>query len=247
MLSMKPEIQRKVDLLHAKIPAFKKKVAASLELIRTCAANKMYVAVSGGKDSTVMLDLVRKVTPTTPAIFSDDEWMLPETQEHLEQITNLTRIAAPAWHSYFFISNKKKRDDIRWIEGSANNSMQTYAKQQGHDCAMIGLRKEESSKRRIHIRVYGDKFVTNAGITQCYPLANWTVDDVWAYIRSNGIEYNHAYNKMSAMGIPRDEQRVGPFAVEAVIGYGQLVILKKGWPDLYNKFASEFPEVREWN
>ncbi len=242
---MKPEIQHKVDLMHAKLPAFKKKVAASLELIRTCTANKMYVAVSGGKDSTVMLDLVRTVAPATPAIFSDDEWMLPETETYLEQVTNLTRIASPAWHSYFFVSNKKKRDDIRWIEGAANNSMQTYARQK-YDCAMIGLRKDESSKRRIHIRVHGDKFTTKAGMTQCYPLANWTTDDIWAYIRSEGIGYNKAYDKMSAMGLPRHEQRVGPFAVEAVLGYGQMVILKKGWTDMYNRFAAEYPEARQW-
>lgn len=243
---MKPEIQYKVDLMHAKQSAFKKKVSASINLIESCVSNNMYVAVSGGKDSTVMLDLVRRVIPTAPAVFSDDEWMFPETESYVLGVKNLVRIASPARHSYFFTSNTKKRDGIKWINDAVNNSMQVYAKQQSYNCAMIGLRKDESQKRRTHINALGNKFTTKSGVVQCYPIASWTTNDIWAYIRSSGIEYNKAYNKMESMGLPRKEQRVGPFAVEAVLGYGQLVVIKKGWPDLYNRFAAEFPEAREW-
>ena len=236
-----------MDLLHAKQSSFKKKVTASLDLIQSCASNKVYVAVSGGKDSTVLLDLVRRVIPTSPAVFSDDEWMFPETDEYLSSLQGLTRIAAPAKHSYFFTSNKTQKSGVKWIVGAMNNAMQAYAAQHGYDCAMIGLRKDESQKRRAHINAFGQIFRAKSGIIQCYPLAEWTTDDIWAYIRSRNISYNKAYDKMESMSVPRKEQRVGPFAVDAVLGYGQLVLIKKGWPDLYNKFAAKFPEVREWS
>ena len=32
---------------------------------------KVYVAFSGGKDSTVLLDIVRRIYPDVPAVFSD--------------------------------------------------------------------------------------------------------------------------------------------------------------------------------
>jgi len=45
------------------------------------------------------------------------------------------------------------------------------------------------------------------------------------------------------MGTPLAESRVGPRTASMVYQYGALVQLKKGWPDLYNRFVSLHPEV----
>lgn len=42
--------------------------------------NQVYVSFSGGKDSTVLLDLVRKVIPDVPAVFSNTGLEYPEIQ-----------------------------------------------------------------------------------------------------------------------------------------------------------------------
>jgi len=77
-------------------------------------------------------------------------------------------------------------------------------------------------------------------------VAWWSTLDIWAYIFSRNLPYNHAYNKMDEMGIDLERQRIGPFAVERVLGYGQLQILKRGWPDLYNQFVAQYPEMRAY-
>lgn len=50
---------------------------------------KVYVAFSGGKDSTVLLDLVRRVYPHVPAVFVDTGLEYPEIREFVKTIDNV--------------------------------------------------------------------------------------------------------------------------------------------------------------
>ena len=45
-----------------------------------------YVSFSGGKDSTVLLDLVRRINPNIPAVFSNTGLEYPEIQAFDKQI-----------------------------------------------------------------------------------------------------------------------------------------------------------------
>ena len=51
--------------------------------------NKVYISFSGGKDSTVLLDLVRQVNPNIPALFVDTGLEYPETKEFVKTIKNV--------------------------------------------------------------------------------------------------------------------------------------------------------------
>ena len=48
-----------------------------------------YVAFSGGKDSTVLLDVVRSMYPNTPAVFSDTGLEYPEIRDFVKTIDNV--------------------------------------------------------------------------------------------------------------------------------------------------------------
>ena len=50
---------------------------------------KVYVSFSGGKDSTVLLDLVRRVYPDVPAVFSDTGLEFPEIREFVKSFDNI--------------------------------------------------------------------------------------------------------------------------------------------------------------
>lgn len=45
----------------------------------------VYVAFSGGKDSTVLLDIVRRIYPDVPAVFCDTGLEFPEIREFVKQ------------------------------------------------------------------------------------------------------------------------------------------------------------------
>lgn len=50
---------------------------------------KVYVSFSGGKDSTVLLDLVRRIYPDVPAVFIDTGLEYPELREFVKTIPNV--------------------------------------------------------------------------------------------------------------------------------------------------------------
>lgn len=52
--------------------------------------NQIYVSFSGGKDSTVLLHLVRKLYPDTPAVFVDTGLEYPELREFVKTVENVT-------------------------------------------------------------------------------------------------------------------------------------------------------------
>ena len=53
---------------------------------------KVYVAYSGGKDSTVLLDMVRSLYPEVPAVFSDTGLEFPEIREFVQHTDNVVMV-----------------------------------------------------------------------------------------------------------------------------------------------------------
>ena len=50
----------------------------------------VYVAFSGGKDSTVLLDIARRIYPDIPAVFSDTGLEFPEVRDFVKSLPNIT-------------------------------------------------------------------------------------------------------------------------------------------------------------
>lgn len=227
--------------MHARTTGYKKRLARSLETIQAAfeRSDKWYVALSGGKDSTVVYELARLIDPIIPAVFSDDEWWLPETKEYIERLQSTGA-------------------DLRWIRTNARHvewfstagdydGIPDYARQSDLEGCFLGLRKDENAYRRIGISNRGELFFSvKDQAWNCTPIADWSVRDVWAFIFSEGLDYNRAYDKLTEMGISIERQRIGPLAVDRALGYGQLAILKRGWPDLFNRFAKAHPEARAY-
>jgi len=71
------------------------KVRLSKEKIRDWILHwkgNVYVSFSGGKDSTVLLDLVRSIYPDVPAVFMDTGLEYPEIREVINNTPNLIRL-----------------------------------------------------------------------------------------------------------------------------------------------------------
>ena len=53
---------------------------------------QVYVAFSGGKDSTVLLHIVRNMYPDVPAVFVDTGLEFPEIREFVKTIDNVVTV-----------------------------------------------------------------------------------------------------------------------------------------------------------
>ena len=204
--------------------------------------DKPYVAFSGGKDSSVMLHLVRQIAPEIEAVYCDDQYAFAETTSLLNITANLRKIANTTAHTEWFTAwdDERPGSDIEYL----GDNHPLWAHRLGYDGACIGLRAEENSYRKIALKKYGMlHYVNSKQLWQCYPLAWWTLDDIWAYIHVNEVPYNKAYDVMDHNGIPKYRQRIGPLANWRAVSQGQAMVLKKCFPDAYRVFAKEHPEI----
>lgn len=72
--------------LSAKIQMTKRRIS---EWVEYFGEGGVYVSFSGGKDSTVLLDLVRKIYPQIPAVFVDTGLEYPEIREFVRTFENV--------------------------------------------------------------------------------------------------------------------------------------------------------------
>jgi len=111
------------------------------------------------------------------------------------------------------------------------------------DGIAYGLRAEESRGREMHAQTRGAIFrYKRDGLWGCQPIHDWIYNDVWAFIISNDLPYCGVYDKMWDM--PEEDQRLSYWAGETKRRWGRWAFLKRNYPDLFNRFAAEFPEVR---
>ena len=61
-----------------------------MEWVERYGCEGVYVSLSGGKDSTVLLHLVRQLYPSIPAVFCDTGLEYPEIREFVKTIDNVT-------------------------------------------------------------------------------------------------------------------------------------------------------------
>ena len=92
-----------------------------------------------------------------------------------------------------------------------------YAKEHGKTAVLIGLRADESlnryravsSKNRVNVydgQTYILKKTEEA--FNCYPLYDWTAEDIWIYNGKFQKSYNHLYDLYYQAGLSLDQMRV---------------------------------------
>jgi 3'-phosphoadenosine 5'-phosphosulfate sulfotransferase (PAPS reductase)/FAD synthetase len=181
-------------------------------------------------------------------------YALPETYPFRDRILHEWRVAhyvelPPALdylegiRRYGLCCERTKADRGRVITTNKKSLMEGWARDNGHGGYFLGLRADESLGRRAAMRV-GSPVAQVRGLWRICPLAWMRHDEVWAILDHYKVPYNPLYDHGGVL--PRDQIRNTGWLTTEGADRGRLVWLRRYYPDLFNRLAAEFPEVRSY-
>ncbi|GIM28834.1 phosphoadenosine phosphosulfate reductase [Clostridium polyendosporum] len=166
---------------------------------------RMYVSFSGGKDSTVVSDLVVRSLGTIEVshIFADTTLEFPSTIQYAKRF-KLNNPKVP----FFFAKNKEKNfydmcevvgppsRIMRWCcivfkTGALTKRLDVMFKNKKKLLTFYGVRRSESNSRSKYERVSDSPKITKQQVIS--PIIDWYDFDIWLYILMRNIDFNDAY------------------------------------------------------
>lgn len=183
----------------------------AMDYIRSVAKNAdlsdLFVSFSGGKDSTVVSDLVFRSLGTQQVlhIFGDTTLEFPETMEYVQRFKQ-EHPRTPV------ISSRNKNKEfyelaeqlgspsrqMRWCctvfkTGAIQRKIQSLFKNKQKILTFYGIRRSESVSRSKYDRESDSPKITVQRTIS--PIIDWLDFDVWLYLLSTHIDFNHAYRQ----------------------------------------------------
>ncbi|OZB90154.1 phosphoadenylyl-sulfate reductase [Paenibacillus sp. XY044] len=169
--------------------------ATAEELIRLAVETfpNITFACSFGAEDVVLVDILQKVSPSTDIFYLDTDFHFKETYETRDRLEarygiEFVRVSpkltpeeqAAAHGEELWKSEPNACCNIRKVEPLTRILSQ-------YDAWITGIRRDQAPTRANAKKVeYDNKF----GLVKFNPLADWTTDDVWNYIRENQVLYN---------------------------------------------------------
>lgn len=176
---------------------YKKILLSELLLKKTFSqfgTKKVCISWSGGKDSTVVLHLVKNMFRNKipcPVLFSDSTFEFEEVYEFVKNLARLWNLNL-IWSTYIN-GDMAKRFDKSPIKKSIisiaeKKSFKNLSKDYGIRIMISGARWYEPFHRI-------DKFFkTRGNLRMIYPILHWAEKDVWRYTRKFNLRYVSLYD-----------------------------------------------------
>lgn len=180
----------------------------SIRLIQEFEQDKPYhVAFSGGKDSIVMYDLVKRAGVAHQAYFALSTVDPPELTRFIHTFYPEVIFLHPQFSMYQLII--KKGLPIRSIPGLGGKFCCEYLKEYAGkgELVVTGVRSDESPKRKLTRRYFEiDTRERMQGKMYLNPIIDWAEKHVWGYIHSHRLPYPELYNcgfsRIGCIGCP---------------------------------------------
>lgn len=233
-----------------------RKVSRALALVERFLSERAapFASVSFGKDSMLMLWLIRQVRSDIPVLWFDggkfDEW--PETYSFAERVRNEWDLDVVTVRPRLSLVEQWRRFGVPWKRGTRQEAAYTRefcgaldgeAHRRGWDGHFLGMRAAESKTRRLLLWGRGPIYYAKTrDLWCCCPLWDWTTAEVWYVTDRERIPVHPIYTADPARR--RDEVRLGTMAETCFAGGAALTVFKRRHPGLFNDLAREFPELR---
>ncbi len=155
-------------------------------------------ACSFGAEDVVLVDMIQKISPSTDIFYLDTDFHFKETYETRDRMaekynlkfvevkSKLTPEQQAAEHGEeLWKSNPTSCCNLRKVEPLTRILSQ-------YEAWITGIRRDQAPTRANAKKVEYD---TKFGLVKFNPLASWTSEDVWAYIKENDIIYNPLHDQ----------------------------------------------------
>lgn len=167
---------------------------------------RIALASSFGAEDVVLIDMMVKINPEARIFTLDTGRLNQETYEVMDRIREKYRIKIEVMFPksetveamvrekgmnlfYDSIDNRKECCGVRKVE-PLNRALKSL------DAWITGLRRQQSVTRTDVPKVEIDE--SHNKMVKVNPIVDWSRDQVWDYIRKNGVPYN----KLHDMGYP---------------------------------------------
>lgn len=219
------------DKVHGRSNSLIRKVRQSRQAVRDfLGKGPCYLAVSGGKDSSVLWHLVWSVTKTVPTRWLVTEPLVdPYCRNVLIELKNRFPMENFCEHT-----NWCRRDEYGWhATGTLESGIKAIQSEVGTDRYILGVRADESSVRKLSVFSQG----IDTG-RACRPLAYWTVADVYGYAAINSIPLHPTYGMSGGGRWPRRSLRVSFLGLTHGTGAGRSEWEREYYGDVLRRIAA---------
>lgn len=182
------------------------KVNSANEIIENALKNATNprIAFSGGKDSLVVLDLVRQIRPDVQAVYCNTGIEYPETVHYVRSIENVMELHPITSYKYFLdckengLPGSKATGKVHGnkccLELKEKPATKFY-KDNNIDLVFTGLTSDESRNRMMFFKRMGPYYLYKKDkYWKAHPIHDWSEADVWEYIKRNKLDYNPIYD-----------------------------------------------------
>lgn len=197
------------DLAWSRTLAHRRAMGRARDVIETAMRRGRFaIACSLGKDSIAMLALVAEADPSAPVIFRRFTHRRDETPDTERVLAALReRFHALDWRivdrasDFDAIRERREGESIkearRRIGAGSRAAVREEVSRAGCVGQHLGLRREESRTRRVHLGRRGPLYWTDVwGMWISCPLAGWSEEDVWAEIAARDLPYDGLYDRI---------------------------------------------------
>lgn len=231
--------------------AIKKSLGIIKEGLECC--QNPYIACSWGKDSIVLLWLVRQVDKDIPVVFKNSNYCFPDTYEIRDKLLKewdiQNYIELPPAVDYKEIvglfglpdinrDHRKQDKIVKMLKKDIRDELKDF------DGVFLGIRATESSKRRKMIKSNGAIQRLKSGLVKIMPIAYWSFGLLWQVIEEFQIPMNKIYYKDKI--IPREWIRNSGILSTDGAGRGKIQWIKYYYPSIYRKLCRDYPEVKSY-
>ncbi|WP_172257380.1 phosphoadenylyl-sulfate reductase [Saccharibacillus deserti] len=184
----------------ARVKAEELEQLSAEEVIRFAAQQytSLTFACSFGAEDVVIVDMLQHISPSTDIFYLDTDFHFQETYETRDRMADryglefvrVSPLLTPGEQAVkhapeLWTSDPNLCCNIRKVEPLTRNLSR-------YEAWITGIRRDQAPTRANSKKVeYDYKF----GLMKFNPLADWTSEDVWKYIRDNDVIYNPLHDR----------------------------------------------------